>query len=73
MDLVFIYKDQHEDEVTAAIVRPQFMFTDDDLLINTPDGEFSALATFHSVKKEHPTLLKAAKRLVRWGDRPEVR
>lgn len=63
-DFMFIYKSLHEDEVVSAIVKLQFMFADDDMLINTPDGDFGQFASFYDVAQDYAQMLKVAQQLV---------
>ncbi|MEO5373376.1 MAG: hypothetical protein H7840_03750 [Alphaproteobacteria bacterium] len=63
-DLIFIFKDPNVNEVNSAIVKLQFMFADDALFIDAPDGEFGKFATFYDIETDYADVLKIAQQIV---------
>lgn len=63
-DLIFIFKDHNLNDVDSAIVKLQFMFADDALFIDAPDGEMGDFATLHDIETDYQDMLKVAQRLV---------
>ncbi|MBF0094832.1 MAG: hypothetical protein HQL33_03850 [Alphaproteobacteria bacterium] len=62
-DIMFIYKGESADDVESAIVKLQFMFSSDSLLLDAEDGQFGEFALSYDLERQYPLLLKDAQAL----------
>lgn len=63
-DIVVIFKDVALDEVQAALIKLQFLFDDDPMLMREDDEGRPAFVEWYVVDKDYQTLLRMAQSLV---------
>lgn len=62
-DIMFIYKGESSDDVESAIIKLQFMFSSDSLLLDADDTQFGSFAVSFNLETQYPDLLKIAQKL----------